>query len=159
MHSELLKHEPSTSFGVATAVSARKPRVLVAEDDEDMRRLVTGVLRQDGYDVIQAADGIGLLRCIDAATEQGRPPFDAIVSDIQMPDLTALDILGSLTCRDMVTPVIFITAYNDDETRAEARALGALAVIDKPIHWAELRRAIHKAIALRRRGRGDVNVG
>ncbi len=127
----------------------RRPRVLVVEDDGDMRRLVAKVLERDGYEVHQMDDGVGLLSCIEAtAWGEHSGCFDVIVSDVQMPDLTALEVLEALRYRDLPAPIVLMTAYGNDQTRSVARALGAAAVLDKPIDWHHLRAAVKRALAL-----------
>jgi CheY-like chemotaxis protein len=127
--------------------SARRPRVLLAEDDADMRRLVDLVLRMAGYNVVEADSGVMLLRRLElAAVRGGRPAYDAIVSDVYMPDLTALEVLEALQSRDVTIPIVLITAYGTDDTRAEARSLGVVDVLEKPLDWSALRSAVQKAV-------------
>ena len=126
---------------------ARRPRLLVVEDDLDMRRLVSLMLEKDGYEVIQATNGVGLLAGMELSTWSAPGDyFDAIVSDIQMPDLTALDALAEVRDHRARVPVVLMTAYGGAQVRAKARALGAAAFLDKPIDWHELRLAVRRAI-------------
>ena len=128
----------------------RKTHVLLVEDDDDMRRLVAAVLDADGYDVVQAGSGVAMLRRIEAAIWNGRPDyFDAVVADIQMPDLTALEVLEALRLRDISTPAVLMTAYGSRDARAEARALGAVTLLAKPLDWDQLRAAVRKAVRRR----------
>ena len=101
-------------------------RVLLVEDDPEMRRLVAAVLAREGCEVTQARDGIGLLRRIEAELWSDSPQeFDVIVSDIQMPDLTAIEVLEALRYRDVSTPVVLMTAYGSEEWAPRgARARG-----------------------------------
>jgi DNA-binding response OmpR family regulator len=126
--------------------TARKPRILLVEDDTDMRRLVAAVLRRDGYEVVSVGTGIGMLRRVGFADRDGG--YDLIVSDIQLPDLTALEVLEGLRCRDIGIPVVLMTAYGSDDARADACTLGAFAVLDKPFDWETLRAVVRKAVAL-----------
>jgi CheY-like chemotaxis protein len=131
-----------------TAVD-RKPRVLVVDDDPDMRRLVVWRLRSDGYDVVEAADGVDLLRILQSSIwRDGPDPLDAIVSDIQMPDLTAFEVLGALPDREYGPPVVLMTAYGADRARPEGSALGAVAVLGKPLDWSKLRASVRRAVSL-----------
>ncbi|MEO6951491.1 MAG: response regulator [Polyangia bacterium] len=118
-----------------------KLRVLVAEDDTELRRLVVGEMSNLGYDVEVAKDGFALLgRLADA--ELDLDPFALIVSDVRMPGVTGLSVLRGLRASDSprfrTTPVLLMTAFGDDATRAEARRLGAL-LLDKPFQLEELR--------------------
>lgn len=128
--------------------SMRRPRVLLAEDDADMRRLVGLVLRMAGYNVVEADSGVMLLRRVELAASRGsQPPYDAIVSDVYMPDLTAIEVLEALQSRDLSVPIVLITAYGNRETRAEAKALGVVDILEKPLDWSALRSAVQKAVA------------
>jgi CheY-like chemotaxis protein len=126
---------------------ARRPRVLVVEDDLDMRRLVAHMLEKDGFEVVQASNGVGLLAGMELSTWSAPGDyFDVIVSDIQMPGLTALDVLKEVQDHRARVPVVLMTAYGGAQMRAKARALGATAFLDKPLDWYELRVAIRRAI-------------
>jgi DNA-binding response OmpR family regulator len=128
-------------------VAARRPRVLLVEDDTEMRRLVAEILQRDGYDVVPVGTGVSMLRRVGFPT--GDDPFDLILSDIQLPDLSALEVLEGLRCRDIDIPVVLMTAYGSDEARADACTLGAFAMLDKPFDWDTLRAVVRKAVALR----------
>jgi two-component system response regulator (stage 0 sporulation protein F) len=121
-------------------------RILVADDDPDMRALVASALRQAGYDVVEAGNGMEAIEHIAPTVWTRRGSFKAIVSDVCMPDLTGLDLLAALRCSRFETPVILMTAFGDEEVRAEARSLGATAVLDKPFDLDELHAAVQKAM-------------
>lgn len=126
------------------APSERRPRILLAEDDEYMRRLLAAGLRRDGFEVIEAANGAELVALLGTLVRQspdGRA-VDLIVSDIRMPWANGLRVLEMLRRSDWATPVILITAFGDGETHAEARRLGAAAVFDKPFEIDDLRTAV-----------------
>jgi CheY-like chemotaxis protein len=124
--------------------------VLVAEDDPDMRRMLATLLRMAGHRVVEAADGADLLARLDPC-DDGTPPerIDVIVSDVDMPQLSGLDLLAALRCSRWTTPVVLVTAFGDTETRAEARELGAAAFLDKPLDPEALRRAVSAAMGAR----------
>ncbi len=116
-------------------------RLLLAEDDGEMRRLLATVLRNDGYTVLEAADGQEMLEAYDAARAAGTP-VDLVVADIRMPRLTGLEVLEKI-CGDAVpSPVILITAFGDAVTHERAYALGAAAVLDKPFEFDDLRSVV-----------------
>lgn len=146
-HAELVDPEIKAA-PPQTAAAPRRPRVLVVEDDPDMRRLVSFMLQRDGYDIVEASSGVGLLAGMEFTTwNDPNESFDAILTDIQMPDLTALEVLGSMPEKGFGTPVLLMSAYGSAENRARARALGAVAFIDKPIDWDKLRIALSKAVS------------
>jgi len=125
------------------AADGSPARVLVAEDDDDMRRLVVRALREEGFDVVDVRSGWELLDYVGLQIElhgRGGPPPDLIVSDVRMDGVTGLEVLAGLREASWSTPVILITAFGDAELHAEARRLGALAVFDKPFDLRDLRK-------------------
>jgi DNA-binding response OmpR family regulator len=123
------------------AVESMPARALVAEDDDDMRRLVVRALRDEGFDVVDVRSGWALLEYLGARIFDGRrdPPLDLIVSDVRMHGVTGLEVLAGLRQTNWSTPVILITAFGDAKLHAEARRLGAF-VFDKPFDFNDLRR-------------------
>jgi CheY-like chemotaxis protein len=117
------------------------PRVLVAEDDPEMRRLVVEALQRDGFDVIEACDGGRLLVRITSAYAHPEAQVDLIISDIRMPICTGLQILKGLRDARWTTPVILMTAFSDEGVRANANALDAV-LFDKPFAIDDLRTAV-----------------
>ena len=119
-------------------------RLILAEDDPTLRHLLATELAAAGYQVTEARDGPELLACLEAAARtpgQGRDTL-AVISDVRMPGLDGLDVLAALRCASWSTPVILMTAFPDAATGADARALGAACVLEKPVDVARLRRAI-----------------
>ena len=109
----------------------KPPRVLVAEDDREMRAIVAQALRRAGYAVTEARDGATAVDHIGSCLLHRIPdPPDVVIADIRMPALTGLSLLASV--RDLGLPVILITAFGDDHTHELARRLGAVTVFDKP---------------------------
>jgi DNA-binding response OmpR family regulator len=107
--------------------------ILLAEDDEEMRRTLSGLLRAQGYRVDECSDGLALLKIFGAPGPQSHGPgYSLLISDIRMPSLSGLDILEGFHGRPGFPPVILITAFGDGETHARARESGAIAVLDKP---------------------------
>jgi DNA-binding response OmpR family regulator len=127
------------------------PRVLVAEDDDEMRRLVVEALRKDGYDVVAVNDGGRLLVALahGFVDREGADLADLVVSDVRMPVCTGMQILEQLRAAHWHVPVILMTAFGDAATREHARTLGAL-LFDKPFDLDDLRTAV--ASLLRRTG-------
>ena len=115
--------------------SSGRYRVVLAEDDYEMRSLLAMALRKSGYDVVECSDGTGLLTYLAAfllPKEFAREPVDLIISDIRMPGVSGLEVLeGKPTNRDF-PPMVLITAFGDAQTHALANKLGAAAIFDKP---------------------------
>ncbi len=129
-----------------TSRSAR-PRVLLAEDDEEMRSLLASALRKDGYDVRTCTNGINLLERVTSSLKHGGTEDCAlIISDIRMPGLSGMEVLADLQGHRSAPPLILITAFGDDETHARAKHLGAVAVFDKPFQIERLLDATHRIV-------------
>jgi len=128
--------------------SSRPVRVLVAEDDPELRVLVGIALRKDGYEVILAKDGIELADIMDSAQRRSGSvePIDLLVSDVRMPGWTGLEVLAAIRETEWAFPVVLITAYGSLETLVEASRLGAAAVFAKPFDLDDLRTAVLNAL-------------
>jgi DNA-binding response OmpR family regulator len=120
-------------------------RVLVGEDDLEMRRLVVQALRRDGYEVDEAGDGAALLELLRDRVASGEP-IHLVISDIRMPGCTGLQVLERLRSANDRVPVILMTAFGDDETRALAQRRGAV-LFDKPFLIDDLRKAVGYLLA------------
>ncbi len=118
--------------------------VVLAEDDEDMRATLAMVLRNDGFEVSEARNGLELLDRVAPVLDGKEPPepIDVIVSDIQMPCFSGMEILEGLSEVRRRPLVILITAFGDPNLQATARSLGASAVFEKPFDLDELRGAL-----------------
>jgi len=162
-----MAHDPVKKPDAAAGRTGRgadpTPHVLLVEDDDVMREMLTEAFGREGWKVTQAADGERWLQaCISEATSVdimestvGGLSYDVVVSDIRMPNTSGLDvlrILNELRCSGVCPPTIFITAFGDAATHAEARRLGAVTVFDKPFDIKALIRAIRSIIGTRRRG-------
>jgi two-component system response regulator (stage 0 sporulation protein F) len=121
-----------------------RTRVLLAEDDDELRAMLAAALRCDGYEVIEVASGNELLRFFSATilnpTRYQVP--DVVVSDVCMPGPSGLEVLRGLRQYEWGNPVILITAFGDEAIHSEAEQLGASAVFDKPFDIDELRSLI-----------------
>jgi two-component system, response regulator, stage 0 sporulation protein F len=134
--------------GSPDRASRRKPRVLVAEDDDEMRRVLVQALERRGYEVEQARDGAAALRRLGALVGGGQPDVrpDVIVADVRMPRFTGLEILEAIALTRLPLPVILVTAFGDAALHGLARRLGAAAVFDKPFEVEHLVDAIERVV-------------
>jgi two-component system, response regulator, stage 0 sporulation protein F len=114
-----------------------------------MRRMVTEALRTEGYDVVEAADSTQLLRRLLRGgapdSEDRHEIVDLILTDVRMPGCSGLDVIEVLRNADWKTPVIVMTAFGDDETRARAELLGAV-MIEKPFRLDVLSSAVRNSL-------------
>lgn len=109
------------------------PRVLLAEDDKELRELLTLVLENAGYQVCQCSNGEQLL-----ARLREPQSFNLVISDIRMPGLNGLEVLARRRGEIQQVPFICMTAFGDAQTHREARQLGAVATLDKPFDLDEM---------------------
>lgn len=134
-----------THRGGVPALRAQHPRVLVAEDDDSMRELVAEILRAEGCEVEELADGEQLMARVIA---EARPRADLIVSDVRMPVCSGLAVLQKLREEHRMIPMILTTAFGDAWQRARVEALGGV-LLDKPFGAQALRSAA-RALLVRR---------
>ena len=128
---------------------ARMPRILVAEDDAEMRRLLVWHLRNAGFDTIECADGYQLLDYMGRPVLSGDPDdFDLIVSDIRMPGVTGLEVLEGIHEAEWFVPMILITAFGNEEVHRQAEELGAAGMFDKPFDINDLIMRIRQVLVL-----------
>jgi CheY-like chemotaxis protein len=120
-------------------------RVLVAEDDADMRALVASTLRIDGYDVDEALDGGDALMSITASRIPGHEDYDLVLSDVRMPVMTGVELATRLKRMGYTRPVVLMSAFADEQLRETARKLG-LGMLVKPFDLDELRVAVTNVI-------------
>ncbi len=128
-------------------VARRVPRILLAEDDAELRRVLSWSLRQDGFRVTEAEDGGQLLAQLASALTLERGfSYDLIISDIRMPGVTGMEVLAGLKSFNDSPPVVLITAFGDEATHAEAERFGAAAVFDKPFDVDHIRAFVRGAL-------------
>jgi len=138
--------EPDTLGNSDIKSRQRSPaRLLLAEDDRELRELLAYVLREDGHEVVEARDGHELLQLLSDSVHRNGS-FALVVSDVRMPGLTAFDVLGRLQRALTDTPVILITAFGDRTTHLRAQRMGACRVFDKPFDFDDLRAAVHETL-------------
>lgn len=128
-----------------------RPHILLAEDDDAMRSLVAVTLRADGYEVTEARDGGRLLAHLAneyLSTKRPWESFDLIVSDIRMPVCSGLRIVEALRRGHWPTPMVLMTAFGDEQTRALATGLGVV-LLDKPFDLDELRSTVVRLLTCR----------
>ena len=101
-------------------------RVLIVEDDENYREIVSGELEWHGFAVRSFADGDELLGSLDAVGEA-----DVIVLDWRLPTISGIDLLPELRRRGVTLPVVFLTSHADPAYERLAFERGALDFIDK----------------------------
>ena len=117
--------------------------ILLVDDDDAVRKLLSFPLERDGYTVVQAADGE------EALIRFGDQPVDLVVLDIMLPKLDGLEVCKQLRARSSV-PIIMLTARDDELDKVLGLELGADDYITKPFSIREFRSRVR---ALLRRAR------
>jgi len=129
------------------STATQPARLLLAEDDLELRKLLADVLRSDGHEVSEARDGNELLEMLSGSPRNAAPePFALVISDVRMPGMTAFEVLSRVQRALVDTPVILITAFGDQTTHLRAQRLGASRVFDKPFDFDDLRAAVHELL-------------
>ena len=113
-------------------------RILVVDDEPAQLELVGGFLRKQGFEVAEAASG----RAAVARFKQ--EPFDLVLTDQRMPDLSGLDVLATVRAASPDTAVVIMTAYGTIETAVSAVKAGAADYLAKPLNLDELLHRIHQ---------------
>lgn len=114
-------------------------RILLAEDDAELRALLASSLSSPGRVVESVNDGLAALeRVLDPA----KPPIDVIVTDIRMPRMTGVDMLGRLREEKCAVPVVLMTGFGQSCNAAEMEQLGASRIFEKPFDVDDLDRAL-----------------
>jgi CheY-like chemotaxis protein len=127
-------------------------KVLLADDDAEMRRILAKALSDEGYLVVEATNGADLLAKLDFAfcDDNAIATVDVIVTDVRMPGVTGFEVLEGLRQVDWATPVILISAFADDQLVRDARLFGVTAVLPKPFALRDLLDAVSSAAPARR---------
>jgi signal transduction histidine kinase/CheY-like chemotaxis protein len=132
---------------ITDAIPPRTPlagRVLLAEDNEDIRALVALHLAKLGIDTHAVANG---LSAVDAALSG---PFDAVLIDMEMPVMNGYEAVHVLRTRNYAGPIFALTAHQEGVEVERARAAGCDGIITKPIALETLRNALRPILAERR---------
>jgi len=126
-------------------------RILVIEDDEEMRSLLEDFLRDEGYEAETALNGFEGLRKLAQET------FDLVLTDVRMPGLTGLEILPAIKRAHPEVPVMVITAFGNEEIHRRSLERGASGYLEKPIRFPKLKALISQLVSPQReRGKGRV---
>ena len=114
--------------------------ILVIDDKDSMREMLTASLTSEGYDVEVAGSGdVGIARSKEKH-------FDVILTDLKMPDISGMDVLTQVKENDPETAVIVMTAYGTIETAVEAMKRGAFDFLQKPFDIDHLQMLVERAL-------------
>ena len=114
-------------------------RVLIADDEINIRRVLEAILRRDGYEVVTAANG-------DEALARMSRDINTVITDLKMPGLDGMGLLKRLSVDFPDVPVVMITAHGSVESAVEAVKLGAFDYVEKPFDQEQIRQIVTKAL-------------
>lgn len=118
-------------------------RILIVDDEEQMRRLLQQMLAANGYDCVLADDAAAARRHL------GDKPFDLVISDLNMPGESGLDLLQHVRCEHPRTATIMITGSHDPGITQKARQSGIYGCLRKPFQFKELLGSVSGALEAR----------
>ena len=127
----------------------QRGRVLLAEDDQALARVVTGLLEGAGLEVLAAADGVEALRVWEEAAARGRAP-EVALADIAMPRMDGFELIERLKLLDPELPVVLVTAFSSVESAVTALRRGAHDYVTKPFRNDHLLQVVRNALEARR---------
>jgi len=127
-------------------MSETSPRLLVVDDDENNRDMLSRRLERKGYSVAQAPEGHSALAAV------GRETFDLVLLDIEMPEMNGFEVLKRVRETHPATrlPIIIATARGDREDVVEALRLGANDYVTKPLDFPVVAARVEAQLSLKR---------
>ncbi|MDE3242722.1 MAG: sigma-54-dependent Fis family transcriptional regulator, partial [Nitrospirota bacterium] len=119
-------------------------KILIVDDEQSMRDVLSIMLKRAGYGVTVAADGE------EAVAQLGKDIFDLVITDLKMPKVGGLEVLKAVKDSSPETVVLVITAFASTETAVEAMKRGAYDYLTKPFQVDEVQLIIRNALEKRR---------
>jgi len=115
--------------------------ILIVDDEPKMRILLSMMLERKGYQIDQATDGKDALKKLSLSA------YDLVISDIKMPEMDGRELITRMRQQDIVTPVVFITAFATIDSAVEMMRQGAADYVTKPFDeskiWITVERALN----------------
>ena len=139
--------EPGLRLVGGTGSAAARGRILVVDDDGDLRSSLAALLRGKGYAVAQAADGEEALA---AVAGPDRP--DLVLLDAEMPGMSSVDVLRRMRARQTGVGVLVMTRHGTGTLAVRSIQLGAHGYLTKPLDPPEVLRAVGRFFLLRAAG-------
>lgn len=121
--------------------NTRNKTILLADDDENLRRVLEFQLEEAGYRVFSASDGA---EALDLFADN---EIDSVITDLRMPKVSGMELLEKIKELNPETPVIVVTAYGEVETAVAAVKAGAFDYINKPFSRDEIMLTLERALS------------
>ena len=115
-------------------------RILIVDDDKDLRFNLSCILKEEGHEVIAAADGKQALKALALSAP------DLVLLDVRLPGMDGVELLEEMKKIEKNLPIIMLTAYSDVKSAVKAMKLGAFDYITKPFDNEELILSIKRAL-------------
>ncbi|MDZ7600934.1 MAG: response regulator [Hoeflea sp.] len=115
-------------------------RILIAEDEDTLRRFVARALVMDGHEIVEAADGAEALERLEAEV------FDLLLSDIRMPVMDGIALATATAKLAPAMPILLMTGYAEQRERAEPLMRIVVDVVAKPFTLPQIRQAVADAL-------------
>ena len=128
----------------AMTAPAASPYCLIVDDEPRLRQVMAHLMRGDGFQCIEAANGI------EALEQLAKYPFVLALSDLRMPKMDGLELLREIRVRYPDVAVVMITAVADVETAVSCLAVGASDYVIKPYQLEDVRARVAQALDKRR---------
>jgi len=122
-------------------------RVLVTDDEPDVRKLVRMVLTKAGYDVVEAEDGAKAIEVLN--TGENRLMLDVIICDIRMPKVNGMEAIAYFRKEYPRVPLIVLTGFPDTDMATSLLRQGVTDYLVKPVEAEKLRASVAKAMEMR----------
>jgi two-component system cell cycle response regulator CpdR len=116
-------------------------KIILAEDDNDMRRFLVKALQNAGYDVISFDNGLS------AYQRLREEPFELLLTDIVMPEMDGIELARRACELDPDIKIMFITGFAAVALNSDAATPKNAKVLSKPVHLRELVNEVHKMLA------------
>jgi two-component system response regulator AtoC len=119
---------------------AQPAQIMIVDDEPNMLKVLSSLLKREGYEVLEASDGQSALVSMEDNY------IDVLLADLRMPGMDGMTLLERATSSRPDLPVIILTAHGTIDIAVEALKKGAFDFITKPFEWKELKQVIHKAV-------------
>ncbi len=117
-------------------------RILIAEDEDALRRFVSRALQMDGHEVVEVADGAEGLHCLRDGER-----YDLLLSDIRMPELDGIALAHTAALEFPGTKILLMTGFAEQRERADNLARIVVDVVPKPFSLPDIRYAVAEALS------------
>ncbi len=128
-------------FECDSVARVARPRIVLADDELNLRKVLGAILLRDGYEVLEGRDGEEALALVERHDN-----IAALITDLRMPRLDGMGLLRRMVADHPDVPVIMITAHGSVDSAVEAVKIGAFDYIEKPFEQTQIQQVVAKAL-------------